>query len=92
MVPVDAYVAHVKKRWKKMPFDPLMDRLAELTQGGGLIVQIDEEVPADRNVESDGLTVTIVDSTTLFDDDFDVEDQDGEGQAAAYVDYRIKLG
>ncbi len=29
LVPVDAYVAHVKKRWTKMPFNPLMKRLGE---------------------------------------------------------------
>ena len=39
MVPVDTYVAHVKKRWGQMPFNPLMDRLREVTQGR--VVQAD---------------------------------------------------
>jgi hypothetical protein len=33
MVPVDVYIAHEKKRWKKMPFEPLMSRLADKTAG-----------------------------------------------------------
>jgi hypothetical protein len=33
LVPVDVYIAHEKKRWKKMPFDPLMTRLADKTAG-----------------------------------------------------------
>src|SRR5262249_1930541 len=33
MVPVDVYIAHEKKHWLRMPFDPLMQRLAELTRG-----------------------------------------------------------
>jgi hypothetical protein len=39
-VPVDVYIAHEKKKWKKMPFDPLMHRLAELTKGR--ILQADQ--------------------------------------------------
>ena len=33
MVPVDVFIAHEKKHWNQMPFDPLMARLAELTRG-----------------------------------------------------------
>jgi hypothetical protein len=33
MVPVDIFIAHEKKRWMKMPFNPLMSRLAEVTRG-----------------------------------------------------------
>ena len=31
MLPVDAYVAHEKKGWRRMPFDPLVERLAQRT-------------------------------------------------------------
>jgi hypothetical protein len=44
MVPVDVYIAHEKKKWKKMPFDPLMSRLADKT--AGRLLQADQ--PADR--------------------------------------------
>jgi hypothetical protein len=40
LVPVDVYIAHEKKRWTKMPFDPLMSRLGEKTQGR--LVQVDQ--------------------------------------------------
>ena len=40
LVPVDVYIAHEKKRWTKMPFNPLMARLKEKTEGR--IVQTDE--------------------------------------------------
>jgi hypothetical protein len=33
LVPVDVYVAHEKKHWEKMPFHPLMTRLAEKCKG-----------------------------------------------------------
>ncbi|MHA3773100.1 MBL fold metallo-hydrolase [Verrucomicrobiota bacterium sgz303538] len=33
LIPVDEQVAHEKKNWKKMPFIPLMERLAEKTKG-----------------------------------------------------------
>jgi hypothetical protein len=46
MVPVDVYIAQSKKRWTKMPFDPLMSRLAEVTQGR--ILQADQAIPAPR--------------------------------------------
>ena len=39
MVPVDVYIAHVKKKWMKMPFDPLMTRLSALAHGR--VVQAD---------------------------------------------------
>jgi hypothetical protein len=42
MIPVDHAMA-VKKRWSKMPFDPLVKRLKELTQGR--VLRIDEEIP-----------------------------------------------
>jgi len=36
-IPVDEKVAHVTKNWTKMPFKPLLDRLEERTQTGGMI-------------------------------------------------------
>jgi hypothetical protein len=42
MIPVDHAMA-VKKRWGKMPFDPLVKRLKELTQGR--ILRVDEDAP-----------------------------------------------
>jgi hypothetical protein len=48
MVPVDVYIAHEKKRWKRMPFEPLMSRLAEKTSGR--VLQVDEDPPAGLRV------------------------------------------
>ena len=31
LLPVDEYIAHEKKRWNRMPFEPLMKRLLEKT-------------------------------------------------------------
>jgi hypothetical protein len=42
MVPVDVYIAHEKKHWRRMPFDPLMGRLRELTKGR--ILQVDQPI------------------------------------------------
>jgi hypothetical protein len=44
LVPVDVYIAHEKKKWLRMPFDPLMSRLADVTRGR--VVQADEVLPA----------------------------------------------
>jgi glyoxylase-like metal-dependent hydrolase (beta-lactamase superfamily II) len=33
LVPVDTYIAHEKKHWDKMPFDPLMEALRDHTKG-----------------------------------------------------------
>jgi hypothetical protein len=33
LVPVDTYIAHEKKHWARMPFDPLMAALREYTRG-----------------------------------------------------------
>ena len=91
-IPVDSYVAHVKKRWKKMPFNPLMDRLALLTKETGLFVKIDTEVPDNsRTLKSEGVTVTVIDAKDSFADDFDVENQRAKVKRPLYVDYRIKL-
>jgi hypothetical protein len=40
LVPVDVTIAHEKKKWLKMPFGPLMNRLADKT--GGRVVQADQ--------------------------------------------------
>jgi hypothetical protein len=44
MLPVDVYIAHEKKGWKEMPFEPLLDRLNELAQGR--ILQADQDKQA----------------------------------------------
>ncbi len=43
LVPVDVYVAHEKKHWERMPFDPLMDALHRQTSGRVIV--------ADRTVK-----------------------------------------
>ena len=49
MVPVDDYIAHEKKRWKQMPFVPLMARLKTKTQGR--ILKVDEPLSTlDKNL------------------------------------------
>ena len=45
MIPVD-HVMAVKKRWGKMPFDPLLRRLAELTCSR--VMRIDDPFPKTR--------------------------------------------
>jgi hypothetical protein len=47
MVPVDRYIAHLKKGWTRMPFPPLMDRLAEMT--GGRLIFADEPISSMTN-------------------------------------------
>jgi len=42
-VPVDEEVAHEIKNWKKMPFIPLMQRLAEKTSGR--VIRVDSGIP-----------------------------------------------
>jgi hypothetical protein len=49
LVPVDVFVAHDKKGWTKMPFNPLMNRLEELTRGR--IVQADRALLLARGVK-----------------------------------------
>lgn len=44
LVPVDTYIAHEKKHWRQMPFDPLMARLRERTKGR--VVVADETADA----------------------------------------------
>jgi hypothetical protein len=46
MVPVDEYIAHEKKGWRKMPFTPLMSRLKELARGR--VLRGDESLDALR--------------------------------------------
>jgi hypothetical protein len=40
LVPVDTYIAHEKKHWNKMPFDPLMAALKEHTQGRLIVADV----------------------------------------------------
>jgi hypothetical protein len=47
MVPVDRSMA-LKKRWTRMPFEPLMKRLAEKTSGR--ILRVDDSEPLDRRI------------------------------------------
>src|SRR5262249_43368434 len=83
--PVDGFVAHVKKRWKKMPFDPLMDRLGEKTKGGRLVRADTPLANGPTKLEGDGLAVTIEDADAEFDGDFDVEGQAAKVKRPLYV-------
>lgn len=49
LVPVDTYVAHEKKHWRQMPFDPLMEALHRRTSGR-VIVADRRVTEADRAV------------------------------------------
>ena len=95
LVPVDAYVAHEKKRWKKMPFNPLMDRLGQKTEANGLLVRADQGVDGGRKaLVGDGVVVTIQDADEEFADeagDFDVEGKSGKVKRPLYVDCLIEL-
>jgi hypothetical protein len=51
MLPVDVYIAHEKKKWKQMPFEPLLSRLDELAQGR--ILQADRDVQVMREAAAD---------------------------------------
>ncbi len=44
LVPVDTYIAHDKKHWEKMPFDPLLDALREHARGR--VILADQPVAA----------------------------------------------
>jgi hypothetical protein len=49
LLPVDEYIAHAKKRWTKMPFNPLMKRLLEKTEKRVLRPdQAQQTPPADK--------------------------------------------
>lgn len=93
LVPVDAYVAHDKKRWTKMPFNPLMDRLAEKTKDGGLVVRADQGVGGGKTLKGDGVVVTIRDADEEFADEageFDVEGESAKARRPLYVDCLIE--
>jgi beta-lactamase superfamily II metal-dependent hydrolase len=54
LVPVDEYIAHEKKGWKRMPFNPLIHRLSEVTQKR--IVQVDRS-PSKDLFQSSGVEI-----------------------------------
>jgi hypothetical protein len=47
LVPVDTYIAHEKKHWERMPFDPLLAALREHAKGRVIVAdQPLEALPA----------------------------------------------
>ena len=71
MVPVDVYVAHKKKRWTRMPFVPLMQRLKDVTKGR--ILQADQV--AEVAQAKDG------------GEEIEVAGEEGDIKRALYVEY-----
>ena len=92
MVPVDAFVAHVKKRWSKMPFNPLMNRLGQKIAGGRLILADTPVKPGQAPLVADGLVARFEDSSTKFDVTFEVEGQAEKVERPLFVDYVLELG
>ncbi|MFO0908930.1 MAG: hypothetical protein U0794_11320 [Isosphaeraceae bacterium] len=76
LVPVDTFVAHVKKRWKKMPFDPLMKRLEERAEQR--VILADGPLPKDWNVPGASLADGGIPFTTTF---ISLGENDTEGPA-----------
>ena len=82
LVPVDEYIAHEKKRWTKMPFNPLMARLKEKTKGR--ILRADDQQAEDVALDR----VRVVDSETLIQ----VAGSGGKPvKRPLYVDYLLAL-
>lgn len=88
LVPVDSYVAHVKKRWGKMPFEPLMRRLSEKVSGGR-IVRADG--PLEGTTAIEGLSARFEDSPINFQVRFEVEGSEEPVERPLFVDYILKL-
>jgi hypothetical protein len=98
LVPVDTYVAHEKKRWMKMPFKPLMNRLGEKTKDGGLVVRADQPIGPGKTLGRDGFAVRIEDAEERFDreskgvDDDKTKERPPCEDLPLYVDCTIELG
>jgi hypothetical protein len=82
LVPVDTYIAHDKKHWEKMPFDPLMAALRERTSGRAIVAdQPLADLPADTFAHGEA-----VDSPSLIT----VAGPNGkEVKRPLYVDYFV---
>ena len=82
LLPVDEYIAHEKKRWTKMPFQPLLNRLAEKT--AKRILRPDKS-PEDSSADQSFAAQVQYARTTI-------EPEVAEGHTAKrplYVDYTI---
>ena len=92
MVPVDSFVAHVKKRWSKMPFNPLMNRLGQKIRKGQLILADTPIGPGLAPLVADGLTARVEDSPIMFEETFEVEGRDEGVERPLFVDYVLRPG
>jgi hypothetical protein len=84
LLPVDEYIAHEKKRWTKMPFQPLLNRLAEKT--AKRILRPDKGAEESSTDESFAAHVEYAKAT--------IEPEVAKGKTAKrplYVDYTIPL-
>ncbi len=94
LVPVDEYVSHVTKGWDKMPFDPLMHRLLEKTNGR--VVQVDEELTnLAKTFDPAHLTQPVYSKEQLdvvIEDPKKPDNKAGKpDKRALYVDYVIEI-
>jgi hypothetical protein len=81
LVPVDVYIAHEKKGWAKMPFDPLIARLEEKTRGRLVLADRPAAVAAHGRAR-------VVDSEATID----VAGGDGKTVTRPlYVDYVLEV-
>jgi hypothetical protein len=88
LVPVDVYIAHEKKRWKKMPFDPLMARLADKT--AGRILQADQPASTLAQGARQGAPQAFVARVTDSKKQIDVEGPDKKRvKRPLYVEYAL---
>jgi hypothetical protein len=82
LLPVDEYIAHVKKRWTKMPFNPLLKRLLEKTENR--VLRPDQELPTTK---ADNAFASRVEFATRL-----IEPEVAPGKTAKrplYVDYTL---
>jgi hypothetical protein len=91
LVPVDAYVAHVKKRWTKMPFNPLMQRLLEKVREGQVVLADTRVGKARARAGVEGLPARFEDAEAMFSMTFEVEGQDEKVERPLFVDYVLEL-
>jgi hypothetical protein len=92
MIPVDVYVAHEKKHWQKMPFIPLISRLAVVARGR--VLQADQALTPPAGGRADrpspwpanptAFPSLVADAT----EQIDVTDKDGHAaKRPLYVEY-----
>jgi Metallo-beta-lactamase superfamily len=86
MVPVDVYVAHKKKHWMRMPFNPLMTRLADVTHGR--LVQADQTLKA-LSALRQGLKPFLAQATDAREQLEVIGEDDKPGKRPLYVEYSL---